>query len=115
MATTNATLERLRDLYGGDRDWEARKMFGEFAIYLDGKLVGLVCDDRLFVKPLEAARSVLGSAATLSPPYPGAKDHLVPSEAYLARPGALDALVESLWHALPTPKPKASKPGKASR
>ena len=27
-----------------------RKMFGEFALYCDGKVVALVCDNQLFVK-----------------------------------------------------------------
>ena len=28
-----------------------RKMFGEYALYLDGKVIALVCDNLLFVKP----------------------------------------------------------------
>jgi TfoX/Sxy family transcriptional regulator of competence genes len=29
----------------------ARKMFGEYATYCDAKMVSLVCDDELYVKP----------------------------------------------------------------
>ncbi|WP_139826410.1 TfoX/Sxy family protein, partial [Derxia lacustris] len=29
----------------------AKRMFGEYALYLDGKVVGFICDDELFVKP----------------------------------------------------------------
>ncbi len=32
----------------------ARKMFGEYAIYREGKLIVLVCDDGLFPKPPDA-------------------------------------------------------------
>ena len=49
-----------------------RKMFGEYAIYCDGKLVALVCDDQLFVKPTVTGRAYIG-AATERPPYKGAK------------------------------------------
>lgn len=32
-----------------------RKMFGEYALYLDGKVVALACDNSLFIKPTRAA------------------------------------------------------------
>lgn len=50
----------------------ARPMFGEFGIYCDGKMVAMVCDDRLLVKPTAGGRAFaegVGEAA----PYPGAK------------------------------------------
>ncbi len=50
----------------------ARAMFGEQALYLDGRLVALVCDDRLFVKPTAAGRAHAPDAEE-TPPYPGAK------------------------------------------
>mgnify|MGYP001189096477 FL=1 len=53
-----------------------RKMFGEYALYLDGILVGLICDNRLFVKSTEAGRVLLGNP-TEAPPYPGAKTAFV--------------------------------------
>lgn len=37
-----------------------RKMFGEYALYLDEKVVAFVCDNSLFIKPSPAA-------ATLAP------------------------------------------------
>jgi len=48
-----------------------RKMFGEYALYLDGRVVALVCDNMLFVKPTDAGRALLG-AVEEAPPYPGA-------------------------------------------
>jgi TfoX/Sxy family transcriptional regulator of competence genes len=29
----------------------AKKMFGEYSIYADGKLFGMICDNKLFIKP----------------------------------------------------------------
>ena len=34
----------------------SRKMFGDYGIYCDGKIVGLVCDDCFFLKPTDAVR-----------------------------------------------------------
>ncbi len=47
-------------------------MFGEYALYRDGKLVALICDDQLFVKPTSAGRALIGEAYE-QPPYKGAK------------------------------------------
>ena len=37
----------------------ARKMFGDYGIYCHGKIFGLICDDRLYIKPTEAGRRLL--------------------------------------------------------
>lgn len=50
----------------------ARKMFGEYGIYCNGKMVALICDDQLFVKPTAAGRALIGEA-TEGAPYKGAK------------------------------------------
>lgn len=49
-----------------------RKMFGEYAIYCNGKVVALVCDNQLFVKPTESGRKYIGEVVE-APAYPGAK------------------------------------------
>ena len=49
-----------------------RNMFGEYVIYSEGKVVALICDNRLFIKPTEAGRSFIGDVVE-APPYPGAK------------------------------------------
>jgi TfoX/Sxy family transcriptional regulator of competence genes len=49
-----------------------KKMFGEYAIYSDGKIVALVCDGQLFVKQTDGGRSFIGEVVE-APPYPGAK------------------------------------------
>jgi TfoX/Sxy family transcriptional regulator of competence genes len=49
-----------------------RKMFGEYAVYCDEKVVALVCDNRLFVKPTKGGREFIRDVV-LAPAYPGAK------------------------------------------
>lgn len=109
MSTSPQTIEHLESLYDGDHVWLAKKMFGEYAIYLDGKIVGLVCDDRLFVKALEEAKTVLGDQYQEAPPYPGAKLHAEPTDRFLERRGNLKKLLDTLWEVLPAPKPKVKK------
>ena len=93
----------------------ARKMFGEYALYLDGKLFALVCDDQLFLKPTPAGRAHapnLGEGA----PYPGAKPCLLVTGDRWDEADWLSELVRITVAALPTPaskKPKARNSGRA--
>jgi TfoX/Sxy family transcriptional regulator of competence genes len=50
----------------------ARKMFGEYGLYCDGKMVAVIGDDQLFVKQTPGGRVHAGAVAEVSP-YPGAK------------------------------------------
>lgn len=49
-----------------------KKMFGEYALYCDGKIVALICDNRLFIKPTDGGRHFIGDVIE-APAYPGAK------------------------------------------
>ncbi len=51
-------------------------MFGEYGVYCNGKLIGMVCDDQLYLKPTNAGRDFAGDIGEGSP-YPGAKTHLL--------------------------------------
>jgi TfoX/Sxy family transcriptional regulator of competence genes len=72
MASDPGFVEFIVDQMGGAGAISYRKMFGEYAIYCDGKVVALICDDQLFVKPTDGGRSFIG-AVVEAPPYPGAK------------------------------------------
>ncbi|MCD6027256.1 MAG: TfoX family protein, partial [Solimicrobium sp.] len=54
----------------------AKKMFGEYAIYCDEKVVALVCDDQLFVKPTQAGKAFIADYIE-GVPYVGAKPYLL--------------------------------------
>ena len=72
MASQAGTVAFILEQVAGAGAVSARKMFGEYALYCDGKLTALICDDQLFVKPTEAGRAHIGEV-TESPPYKGAK------------------------------------------
>ena len=89
-------------------DITCRKMFGEYAIYCDGKVTALVCDNRLFVKPTKAGRSFIGEVVE-APPYPGAKMSFLIEDGFEDRDWISD-LVRITAEELPEPKPKKKKP-----
>lgn len=91
----------------GAGDVSARKMFGEYAIYCGGKVVALVCDDQLFLKPTPAGRALLGSPVE-GLPYPGAKPHFLIIDE-LDDSERLARLVTITAQSLPAAKPKTKR------
>ena len=81
-----------------------RKMFGEYALYVDEKVVAFVCDNSVFIKP-SAAVARLGAELPQRPPYPGAKDYPVVDE-LLDDTDAIRALMLETAALMPAPKPK---------
>lgn len=83
------------------------KMFGEYAIYCDEKVVALACDNQLFVRPTAAAAAVLGEYREGSP-YPGAKLHVL-IDTQLEESELLTELIRATAALTPLPKPKKPK------
>ncbi len=90
-----------------------RKMFGEYAVYHGEKVVALVCDNQLFVRPTEGGRAFLGQPAE-APPYPGAKLHFLVQDLLDDR-DQLSELIRITAAELPAPKPKKSKAAKGAK
>lgn len=109
MASSIDTVQHICDQAGLGSRLTFRKMFGEYALYLDGKVVALVCDDQLFLKPTPEGRAFLGTVPE-APPYPGAKPFPVLSE-ILDEPERLREALEITARVLPEPKPRVK--GKA--
>lgn len=106
MGTSADTVVAILEAAGPGAS--ARRMFGEVALYREGKVVALICDDRLFLKPTAPGRALLPDAEE-APPYPGAKPHLVMPEESWDEPGLLPALLAATADTLPAPKPKKPK------
>ncbi len=86
MATKESTIEYILDQLSGVRDVRARKMFGEYAVYCQDKVVALVCDDELFVKVTEPGKQFIGKQYQEGFPYPGAKPPMHISGGHVRRP-----------------------------
>ena len=74
MASNADFVQYIVDQCAGAGDIVAKKMFGDYGIYCDGKIFGLICDDCFYLKPTDAVRSLLRQTV-LRPPYDGAKDY----------------------------------------
>ena len=59
MATNAEFIQYVCDQIGGAGAISVRKMFGEYAVYRNGKVVALVCDNQFFLKPTAAGRSLI--------------------------------------------------------
>ncbi len=88
-------------------------MFGEYALYSKGKVVALICDDQLFVKPTVAGRAFIGDVVE-APPYPGAKLSFLIQDK-IEDGDWLTQLITLTEEELPKPKPKKKKKKKSNR
>ena len=108
MATDAEFVEFLADQMAGAGEVAFRKMFGEYALYCDGKVVALVCDNQLFVKPTPGGRAHIGEPVE-APPYPGAKPYFLIEAAFEDRDW-IETLIRITAREAPAPKPKGKKP-----
>ncbi len=85
----------------------SKKMFGEYALYSDGKVVALLCDNQLFVKPTEGGRAFIGEVKE-APPYPGAKMYFLIEDKVDDRDWVSE-LIRISVRELPEPKEKKKR------
>jgi len=111
MASEQHTVDLITELMAPAGNVRSRKMFGEYAVYLDDKVIALVCDDQLFLKPTEEGRAAIGEPDE-APAYPGSKLYFRLPEDTWEDPDWLSQLARITADALPAPKPKQKHPNK---
>ena len=109
MSTRPSTVQFVLDQLSTLKGVRARKMFGEYALYYDEKVVGLVCDDQLFIKLTLPGRAFAAERYVEGTPYPGAKPSMLVDADLLEDDEQLCALVKVTAKALRKPAVKASK------
>ena len=107
MASEKAFITYITDQLQGSGEVLAKPMFGEYGLYLDGKLFALVCDNKLFIKPTAGGREYIGEVTEASP-YPGAKPSFLIEDQIEDRDW-LCKLVQITVAELPEPKIKKKK------
>ena len=85
-------LEQLSDL----DDISYRAMMGEYILYFRGKIIGGIYDDRLLVKPVQSAISLMPTA-TYELPYEGAKEMLCVSVTLCSFITKIESMAQKLW------------------
>lgn len=114
MASRQQTADYILDQLAQAGRVAAKKMFGEYGIYCDGKIVALVCDDQLFVKPTARGRALIGKPREAAP-YPGAKPYFLIDGDQCEDADWLVDLIRATAKELPPPKPKAKARGTAKK
>ncbi len=84
-----------------------KKMFGEYALYCNDKVVALVCDNQLFVKPTKTGGLFIDEII-LKSPYSGAKPSFL-IENQIEDKDWVSNLIKITVEELLSPKPKSKK------
>ena len=106
MASSNGYLPFVMDQLSDLEEITYRMMMGEYILYYRGKIAAYICDDRLLVKPVSAAREILPHAP-MEAPYPGAKEMLLVEE--VDDRSFLQHLLVQMEPQLPEQKKKTAK------
>jgi TfoX/Sxy family transcriptional regulator of competence genes len=107
MATHKEFVDFVVDQIENSGDITAKSMFGEYGIFSNGKIFGLICDNKLFIKPTQAGRAFIKKVVE-APPYPGAKMSFLIEDKIEDREW-LSELVRITLKELPEPKPRKKK------
>ena len=107
MASDKSFVEFIANQMGNAGDISFRKMFGEYAIYCGRKVVALICDNQLFVKPTAGGKVYIGNIVEAAP-YPGAKPHFLIEDAFEDQDW-ISGLIKITEQELPVPKIKKTK------
>lgn len=108
MSSSQSTVDFIVDQMSAAGNISAKKMFGEYGIFCAGKMVALICDDKLFIKPTPRGRAYIGDVQE-APPYIGAKPCFWISGEKWEDGEWLSELVRITSEDLPMPVKKAKK------
>jgi TfoX/Sxy family transcriptional regulator of competence genes len=106
MSTSKDYATYIEDQVNHIQGIYLKKMFGEYALFYLDKMVGLVCDDQLFIRSSKKGEMILINPS-YGIPYPGAKPHFLidnPENREL-----LSELIINTYQELPIPKTKKKK------
>jgi TfoX/Sxy family transcriptional regulator of competence genes len=106
MASKQSTADFIEDQLASLEGISTRKMFGEYAVYYGGKVVGLICDNTLYIKITEPGKKFVSDGYKEGAAYPGAKASMVIDNEQIEDGDWLCELVRMTAEALPAPKPK---------
>lgn len=101
MASSKKYLDYILEQLSELEEIEYKAMMGEYILYYCGKIAGGIYDDRLLIKPVKSAVSLMPDA-TYELPYEGAKEMLLVSE--VDDKDFLTRLFKAMYDELPTPK-----------
>ena len=108
MATDRKTVDYIVDQMAEAGSVTARAMFGEYGLYCQGKMIAIIGDGQLFIKPTPGGRAFAEDAEEVSP-FPQAKPYLLIDADRWDDRDWLTELARITASELPNPKPKPAK------
>ena len=112
MASDLEFVEYVCEQIGDAGKISYKKMFGDYTIYCEKKVIGLICDNRFFVKKTQGGENFYSGCAE-DFPYFGAKLHFVPDR--IDERDFMTGFIRATYDSLPDPKPKAEKKKKIEK
>ena len=106
MASNADFAQYIVDQCSGAGEITVRKMMGDYCIYCDGILFGLICDNNLYIKVTDEGKTLL-KEVVLRPPYEGAKDYFYISD--VDDSDYLRDIIKITVKSLPIPKKKKKR------
>ena len=103
MASNADFVQYIVDQSSGAGEISVKKMMGDYCIYCNGTLFGLICDNNLYIKPTDPGAAQLKEVVMRSP-YPGAKEHFLITD--VDDRDYLTAVIQATLPALPRPNSK---------
>ena len=98
MPTTDSSLNYILDQLSFLPELKAKKMFGEYGLYSNGKYFGLICEEKLFLKNTPELVKLIGDDGL--PAYPGSKNSLHVPEEILEEKEKLEKIVQAYFESL---------------
>lgn len=103
MASRKEFVEYICEQLSTIGDITYKSMMGEYLIYVNGKYTVGICEDQMFLKPVEKVRPMLKEVIEM-PMYEGAKPSFLIEDTedkeYLCK------IVQTTYNELPVPKTK---------
>ncbi len=106
MASNLEYVQYVCDQISGAGNITYRKMFGEYSIYCDGKVIGVICDNQFFVKKTVSGAALIPGCEEAAP-YTGAKLHLLIEN--VDNRELMTKFIAATFQELPMPKPKKKR------
>ena len=107
MASSKEYLDFILEQLSGLEGISFKPMMGEYILYMHGKIIGGIYDDRFLVKPVKSAMAMMPDADR-ELPYEGAKDMLLVDN--VDNREFLKELLTAMFDELPALKQKKQKP-----
>lgn len=103
MASEQSVANEIVEAMSPAGEARSRKMFGEYAIYLNDRVVAFVCDNQLFVKITPGSTEIIRED-TKGEAYPGSKPYYVVAPDYWQADSYLAELALAVARDVPPPK-----------